>query len=58
MRSLYAAFALLTGLKTRQLPDYSSALASAGMSLSNRRTWLGGLLASELWETQALKITS
>jgi SAM-dependent methyltransferase len=50
IRSLYAAFGLLTGLKTRQLPDHSAALNSLGMVLIDRRKWLKGLLISELWQ--------
>jgi SAM-dependent methyltransferase len=47
--ALYRAFGLLTGLKVRTLPDYPAALREAGFMLEQRRTWLGGLLVSELW---------
>ncbi len=50
--TLYLAFGLLTGLRIRQLPDHAAALRSAGLSLHARRCWLGGLLASELWESR------
>ena len=47
--ALYRAFGLLTGLRVRSLPDYASALASAGFQLEARRIWLAGLLTSEIW---------
>ena len=50
VRTLYAAFRLLTGLRVRRLPDYSAVLGSAGLSLIAERRWLRGLLVSELWE--------
>jgi len=49
--TLYVAFGLLTGLEVQQLPDYPAALRGAGLSLRGRRSWLGGLLVSELWES-------
>jgi hypothetical protein len=54
--ALYAAFALLTGLAIRTLPDHSSALRQSGFTLHKRRTWLAGLLVSELWSASAAKI--
>ncbi len=51
VRSLYAAFGLLTGLRVRRLPDHAAALAVAGLSLTARRQQLGGVLISELWES-------
>jgi SAM-dependent methyltransferase len=51
--ALYAAFGLVTGLEVRRLPDYSAALSGAGLLLSERRHWLGGLVVSELWKTPA-----
>jgi cyclopropane fatty-acyl-phospholipid synthase-like methyltransferase len=47
--SLYAAFRILTGLRTRNLPDYASVLIRSGFILENRRRFLAGLLVSELW---------
>jgi SAM-dependent methyltransferase len=47
---LYAAFGVLTGLETRRLPRHKEALQSAGFALSDRKTWLGGLLFSEAWQ--------
>ncbi len=51
--SLYAAFGILTGLKTRSLPRHGEALRSAGFVLADRKEWLGGLLFSELWKFEA-----
>lgn len=46
---LYWAFGWLTGLAIRRLPDHQGALRRAGFTLLKRRSFLGGLLASELW---------
>lgn len=46
---LYLAFALLTGLAVRRLPDYHAALEENGFVCGSSRIWLLGLLASELW---------
>lgn len=46
---LYWVFGVLTGLRQRRLPDYDAALRAAGFAQERRRTWLRGLLASELW---------
>jgi SAM-dependent methyltransferase len=46
---LYRAFALMTGLTARRLPDYRGALQEAGFSRVESRCFLGGLLVSELW---------
>jgi SAM-dependent methyltransferase len=46
---LYRAFGILTGLKLRALPDHHTALLQSEFSLEKQRTWLGGLLVSELW---------
>jgi SAM-dependent methyltransferase len=47
---LYSAFNLLTGLRLRHLPDYSSAIRYSGFTLLARKTHLDGLLVSELWQ--------
>jgi SAM-dependent methyltransferase len=47
--ALYWAFGRLTGLRVRSLPDHAGALRDAGFTMAARRTWLGGLLTSELW---------
>jgi SAM-dependent methyltransferase len=46
---LYCAFGRLTGLTLRALPDHRSALQQSGFAIQQRRTWLGGILVSELW---------
>jgi len=47
---LYAAFRLLTGLRVRQIPPWQEFLTQAGFTRTASRTWLGGLLVSELWQ--------
>lgn len=47
---LYRAFGVLTGLAVRQIPPWRRILADAGMVCCGERSWLGGLLVSELWE--------
>lgn len=48
--SLYAAFHLITGLRTRALPNHTAAFAQNGFTLLHRKTFLRGLLISELWQ--------
>ena len=48
---LYVAFGVLTGLERRKLPRHGDALREAGFALADRRTWLGGLLFSEVWRS-------
>lgn len=48
--SLYIAFGLLTGMPARRLPDHAAALRAAGFALGDRKTYLGGILLSELWK--------
>lgn len=47
--ALYVAFRLITGLRIRTLPDHPTTLAHAGFVLEHRKTFLSGLLVSELW---------
>jgi ubiquinone/menaquinone biosynthesis C-methylase UbiE len=49
VRGLYLAFGLLTGLKTRRLPDHARVMRESGWMLEDRRELLGGLLMSECW---------
>ena len=49
VRGLYLAFGLLTGLRTRHLPDHARAMREAGWILEDRRELLLGLLVSERW---------
>lgn len=46
---LYWAFGLLTGLEVRRLPEWRSALESAGFRQVGERRFLRGLLTSEIW---------
>ena len=52
VRGLYTAFGLLTGLKTRHLPDHAAALTGVGFARQEQHKWLKGLLISELWQAQ------
>ena len=52
---LYLAFGILTGLKIRSLPDNHGALRNAGFTLTQRQTWLRGLLVSEMWRCQGVE---
>ncbi len=52
---LYRVFGLLTGLNLRELPDHHAALSQSGFILKNRRSWLRGLLVSELWAAPPTK---
>jgi ubiquinone/menaquinone biosynthesis C-methylase UbiE len=49
VRGLYLAFGLLTGLRTRLLPDHGRVMREAGWVLEDKRHFLLGLLASERW---------
>jgi len=50
---LYVAFGLLTGLRTRRLPDHPRAMREAGWMLEDRQELLFGLLVSESWRRRA-----
>ncbi len=49
LTTMYAFFALTTGLQTRSLPEYAPALHRSGFQLDRRHTTMAGLIASELW---------
>jgi ubiquinone/menaquinone biosynthesis C-methylase UbiE len=49
VNGLYLAFGLLTGLRTRRLPDHGRVMRESGWRLEDRRTLLRGLLVSERW---------
>jgi ubiquinone/menaquinone biosynthesis C-methylase UbiE len=53
VRGLYLAFGLLTGLRTRRLPDYARVMREDGWMLEDRRELLSGLLVSERWRRSA-----
>jgi SAM-dependent methyltransferase len=50
IRALYLCFAILTGLETRQLPDYRRILQTNGYRRTESRTGLAGMLVSEIWD--------
>jgi cyclopropane fatty-acyl-phospholipid synthase-like methyltransferase len=49
VKVLYLSFNVLTGLHVGRLPRHHDALSSAGFSLDQKSTSLGGLLVSEFW---------
>ena len=48
--TLYRSFRMLTGLKTQSLPDYASILSRSGCSINSQKSFLGGLLVTQLWQ--------
>ena len=50
VRALYAAFRLLTGLRTQHLPDHAAVLRSNGFALRKCHTRIFGLLRAECWQ--------
>jgi ubiquinone/menaquinone biosynthesis C-methylase UbiE len=50
--ALYAAFRMLTGLRVRHLPDPQTAFRNAGLRLIARKSFLFGLLYTELWQRE------
>ena len=55
IRTLYAAFRVLTRLAVRQLPDHETPLRAHGWQRQARRQWLGGFLYTELWQRQTVE---
>ncbi|MGA7524335.1 MAG: class I SAM-dependent methyltransferase [Acidobacteriaceae bacterium] len=47
---LYAAFRVLTGLRTRQIPPWRGLLARSGFTCEASQSFLGGLLVTEIWQ--------
>ena len=47
---LYRCFRLITGLRTRHLPDHREVFAGHRFTLVAHKTWLTGLFVSELWQ--------
>jgi SAM-dependent methyltransferase len=47
--SLYLSFRILTGLRTRALPEHAAVFRENGLKLLSLRTFLAGLLVSERW---------
>jgi ubiquinone/menaquinone biosynthesis C-methylase UbiE len=52
---LYRAFRIATGLNTQRLPAYAPLFRQNGLSLSRQKSFLGGLLVSELWKFDSEK---
>jgi hypothetical protein len=50
IKLLYMTFGLLTGLKTRRLPNYRRVLESNGYIRTAAETGLAGMLVSEMWQ--------
>ena len=50
VRSLYAAFRMLTGLRVSRLPPIAATLRRAGFCLLMRREFAAGMLYSEVWQ--------
>jgi hypothetical protein len=51
---LYRVFGVLTGLRVRALPDYATVLRRRGLTLSQDRRYLAGLLCSQVWSVPDL----
>ncbi|MBS1814039.1 MAG: class I SAM-dependent methyltransferase [Acidobacteria bacterium] len=58
VRSLYAAFRILTGLQTQELPDWRQSFRSSGWHLQKQSSVLRSLLIAETWERGATLRTS
>jgi SAM-dependent methyltransferase len=56
--TLYRAFGLLTGLEVHELPAWDILLENSGFSRHDQRTWLGGLLTSEVWTYRRIPKTN
>lgn len=50
VKLLYAAFGVLTGLKTRCLPNYRQVLENNGYIRTAAKSGFAGILISELWQ--------
>lgn len=50
IRSLYFAFAIMTRLRVRRIPDYAKVFRCHGFHRLEYAMYLGGMLTAELWE--------
>ena len=50
LAAMYAFFRYATGLKTKRLPEYESAMEAAGFRKCQERVSTSGLIASEWWQ--------
>jgi hypothetical protein len=55
VRTLYLAFRILTGLRTTRLPDHRNPLRQSGFTCVSRKSFLFGLLITELWQADTSK---
>jgi ubiquinone/menaquinone biosynthesis C-methylase UbiE len=51
IRSLYAVFRILTGLRPTNLPDHTTPLTQSGFTRTAQHLRLYGLLTTELWQS-------
>jgi cyclopropane fatty-acyl-phospholipid synthase-like methyltransferase len=58
VRGLYFAFRVLTGLRVTQLPDHARELRECGFSVVAEKTFLGGLLLSQVWKARTATSSS
>ena len=52
VRSLYLAFRVITGLRTKSLPDHAAALTRAGFARIALHRFMFGVLTSEVWSRE------
>jgi ubiquinone/menaquinone biosynthesis C-methylase UbiE len=57
VRSLYLAFRIFTGLRTKRLPDHAAALKNDFVCIAQHRS-LGGILTTELWQRASPRTTN
>ncbi len=53
IRFMYFCFFVTTGLTVTKLPDYVQAMTGRGFRLLHKRSAIGGLLVSEIWQITA-----
>ena len=53
---LYFGFRIMTGLKTRGLPDYAGALSRMGFELQSEAIASRGLLTSQMWQRRGRRL--
>jgi ubiquinone/menaquinone biosynthesis C-methylase UbiE len=54
---LYRAFGVLTGLEVRRLPEWELALKAAGFRRVRERSFLLGLLTSQMWVAETSEVS-
>ncbi len=53
IRSLYFAFAILTRLRVRRIPNYTQAFHHKGFHPVDKASYLGGMLVAEVWKRRS-----